>query len=69
MMPQLHISAMDLPTILYILHNAGNMQQMNLLPENASQNDAILPKSLCILHILDHLAMFKFLWSRNHRTI
>ena len=33
------------PTMLYILCSMASAQQTNFLPENASQNDAIFPKS------------------------
>ena len=39
------IEDIDQPTVLYILYSTISAQQMNLLPENASQNDAIFPKS------------------------
>ena len=39
------IEAIDRPTVLYILYSTISAQQTNLLPENASQNDAIFPKS------------------------
>ena len=39
------IEAIDRPTVLYILYSAISAQQMNPLPEYASQNDAIFPKS------------------------
>ena len=45
MSPRSDIEAIDLPTVLYILYSAISVQQTNLLPENASQNDAIFPKS------------------------
>ena len=34
-----YISAMDLPTVLYILYTMVSAQQTNLLPKNASRND------------------------------
>ena len=40
-----YIEAMDRPTVLYILYSTVSAQQTDLLPENACQNDAILPKS------------------------
>ena len=61
------IEAIDRPTVLYILYSTISAQQPNLLPENASQSDTIFPK--VNRHISDHLAMFKFLWLRNHFTI
>ena len=39
------IEDIDQPTVLYILYGTISARQMNLLPDNASQNDAILPKS------------------------
>ena len=42
--PRLDIEAIDRPTVLYILYSTMSAQQMNLLPENAFQNDAIFPK-------------------------
>ena len=44
MPPRSDIEAIDRPTVLYILYSMINAQQTNLLPENASQNDAISPK-------------------------
>ena len=38
------ITAMDQPTVLYILHSTIIAQQTNVLPVNTSQNDAIFPK-------------------------
>ena len=38
------IEAIDQPTVLYILYSTISVQQMNLLPENSSQIDAIFPK-------------------------
>ena len=32
---------MDRPIVIYILYSAVSVQQTNLLPENASKNDAI----------------------------
>ena len=40
------IEDIDRPTMLYTLYGAVSSQQMNFLPENASQNDTIFPKSL-----------------------
>ena len=51
---------MDQPTVLYIMYTTVSVQQTNLLPENASLNDAVLPKSLF---------RFKFLWLCNHYSI
>ena len=45
MPPRLDIEAIDRPTVLYIQYSAISVQQTNLLPENAFQNDAIFPKS------------------------
>ena len=44
MPPRSYIEAMDRPTVLHIIYTMMSAQQTNLLPENASQNDAILPK-------------------------
>ena len=41
MPPRLYIEAMDRPTVLYILYTMVSVQQTNLLPKNASRNDAI----------------------------
>ena len=44
--PRSDIEAIDQPTMLYnILYSTVSMQQMSLLPENTSQNDAISSKS------------------------
>ena len=68
MPPRLYIEAMDRPTVLYILYTMVSAQQMNLLPKNASQNDAVFaPKS--ILDICDHFTILKFLWLCNHHGI
>ena len=45
MLPRSDIEAIDRPTVLYILYSVISVQQTILLPENASQNNAILPKS------------------------
>ena len=37
------IEARDRPTVLYILYSTISVQQTKLLPEKASQNDAIFP--------------------------
>ena len=42
--PRLDIEAIDRPTMLYILYSTVSAKQTNLLPENASKNDAIFPK-------------------------
>ena len=64
---------MDQPTILCILYTMVSAQQTNLLPENASRNDAIFAKKyigygICI-DICDHFAILKFLWLRNHHGL
>ena len=41
MPPRWYIEAMDRPTLLYILYTMVSAQQTNLLPKNASRNDAI----------------------------
>ena len=46
MPPRLYIEAMDLPTVLYILYTIVSAQQTNLLPKNASQNDAIFAQKV-----------------------
>ena len=40
------ISAIDLPTVVYVLHTIGECATDEHLPENASHNDTTLPKSL-----------------------
>ena len=40
---RLYMEAIDRPTILYILYSTVSVQQTNLLPDNASQNDTIFP--------------------------
>ena len=45
-----------------------SVQQMNLLPENASQNDGHFSQSL-FTQLQDHLAMLKLLWLRNHHSL
>ena len=44
MPPRSDIEIIDLPTVLSVLYSAISVQQMNLLPENTSQNDAIFLK-------------------------
>ena len=44
MPPKSDIEAIDRPTVLSILYSTISAQQMNLQPENGSQNDAIFPK-------------------------
>ena len=40
-----YIEDMDQPTVLCILYSMVSAQQMNLLPGNTSQTDAIFPRS------------------------
>ena len=46
MLPRSYIEAMDRPTVLYMLYTMVSAQQTNLLPENASQNDAIFAQKV-----------------------
>ena len=46
MPPRSYIEAVDQPTILYILYTMVSAQQTNLLPKNASQNDAIFAQKV-----------------------
>ncbi len=46
MPPRSYIEGMDWPTVLYILYTMVSAQQTNLLPENASQNDAIFTQKV-----------------------
>ena len=46
MPPRSCIEAMDLPTVLYILYTMVSAQQTNLLPKNASGNDAIFAQKV-----------------------
>ena len=46
MPPRSYIEAMDRPTILYILYTMVSAQQTNLLPKNASRNDAIFAQKV-----------------------
>ena len=41
-----YIEAMDRPTVLYILYTMVSTQQTNLLPKNASRNDAIFAQEV-----------------------
>ena len=45
MLPRSDVEAIDRPTVLSILYSTISAQLMKLLPENASQNDAIFPKN------------------------
>ena len=65
MLPRSDIEAIDRPTMLSILYSTISVQQTNLLPAKR------FPKRRHISHksISDHLAMVKFLWLRNHRTV
>ncbi len=45
---------MDRPTVLYILYTMVSAQQTNLLPKNASRNDAIFAQK--VYRILVQLA-------------
>ena len=56
-----YIEAIDLPTIYYIYYNYTmvSVRQMNLLPENASGNDTILPTSL--YHIYQNICAITIL--------
>ena len=46
MPPRSYIEGMDRPTVLYILYTMVSVQQANLLPENASRNDAIFAQKV-----------------------
>ena len=46
MPPRSYIEAMDRPTVLYILYTMVSAQQTNLLPKNASRNDAIFAQKV-----------------------
>ena len=46
MPPRSYIEAMDRPTVLYILYTMVSVQQTNLLPKNASRNDAIFAQKV-----------------------
>ena len=45
-LPRLWTMAMDRPTVLYILYTMVSAQQTNLLPKNASRNDAIFAQKV-----------------------
>ena len=46
MPPRSYIEAMDRPTVLYIIYTMVSAQQTNLLPKNASRNDAIFAQKV-----------------------
>ena len=46
MLPRSYIEAMDRPTVLYILYTMVSAQQTNVLPKNASRNDAIFAQKV-----------------------
>ena len=69
MPPRSYIEAMDRPTVLYILYTMVSAQQTNLLPKNASRNDAIFAPKVYRIIICDHFAILKFLWLRNHHVV
>ena len=46
MPPRSYIEAMDRHTVLYILYTMVSVQQTNLLPKNASRNDAIFAQNV-----------------------
>ena len=46
MPPRSYIEAMDRPTVLYKLYTMVNGKQTNLLPTNASRNDAIFAQKV-----------------------
>ena len=46
MPPRSYIEAMDRPTVLYVLYTMVSVQQMNLLPKNASRNDLIFTQKV-----------------------
>ena len=46
MLPRSYIEGMDRPTVLYILYTMVSVQQTNLLPKNALQNDAIFAQKV-----------------------
>ena len=60
MPPRSYIEAMDRPTVLYILYTMVSAQQTNLLPKNASQNDAIFAQKVYWIYAttLQHLSSY-----------
>ena len=46
MPPRSYIEAKDRPTVFYILYTMVSAQQTNLLPKNASRNDAIFAQKV-----------------------
>ena len=51
MPPRLYIEGMDRPTVLYILYTMVSAQQKNLLPKNASRNDAIFAQKVYRIYV------------------
>ena len=51
MPPRSYIETMDRPTVLYILYTMVSAQQTNLLPKNASQNDAIFAQKVYRIYV------------------
>ena len=62
--------AHDVPKVACFTVNVYGVyiNKATLLPENASQNDAIFAQSL-FMPMQNHLAMVKFLWLHNHPSI
>ena len=58
MPPRSYIEAMDRPTVLYILYTMVSAQQTNLLPKNASRNDAIFAQK--VYRVLGNFRETKF---------
>ena len=61
------VEAIDQPTVLYILYSMVSVQQTNLLHENASQNNAIFPKSRYCIYQTTLQCLSSF-WLCNHHT-
>ena len=60
---------MDRPTVLYILYTmVSAQQQTNLLPKNASRNDAIFAQKVYRIYATTSQYL-NFLWLRNHHGI
>ena len=54
MPPRSYIEAIDRPTVIYILYTMVSAQQTNLLPKNASRNDAIFTQKVYRIYAGDN---------------
>ena len=75
-----YIEAMDRPTVLYILYTMVSAQQTNLLPKNASRNDAIFAQKVypttsqylssygCAITMVYNIIIYLYYWGEPERA-